>query len=286
MTADSSQLLVVLSMQSSTELQSKQPDCSTDISEAEAEDIQEIREWLADNPHINACEDQLNLVFFLRGCKHDLDKTKDKIRRFYMMRAERTEWFVDRDPFLPKMQELLEIGVFLPLLVKDDSNRHIFVIRTSAHNPKIHHMNDVFKISKMILDLALRLHPEISTQGLVAIFDMHGATLSHALQLNPALIKRSVESWLIYPCKPKLLEFVNAPMHVNVVLNTFRFFMPAKMKSRLFVRKGAPTIKAALPRELGGAGKSYNELTKFWKEKVEENVEFFKYDEKFRTQIP
>lgn len=70
-----------------------------------------------------------------------------------MMRAERTEWFVDRDPFLPKMQELLEIGVFLPLLVKDDSNRHIFVIRTSAHNPKIHHMNDVFKVNYEVYNL-------------------------------------------------------------------------------------------------------------------------------------
>lgn len=74
----------------------------------------------------------------------------------------------------------------------------------------------------MILDLLLRSEPEISSTGIVAVFDMVGVELGHALQLTPKLIKRSVDSWQVYPCKPKMLEFVNAPTHVNFVLNTFR----------------------------------------------------------------
>lgn len=66
--------------------------------------------------------------------------------RFYQMRAERPEWFADRDPFAPELVELMDIGVFLPLRVKDEHNRQVFVIRTAAHDPKKHSQNDVFKV--------------------------------------------------------------------------------------------------------------------------------------------
>lgn len=45
------------------------------------------------------------------------------------MRMERVEWFADRDPFLPEIEELLDLGIFLPLKVKDDQNRQVFIIR-------------------------------------------------------------------------------------------------------------------------------------------------------------
>lgn len=45
------------------------------------------------------------------------------------MRMERVEWFTNRDPFLPEIRALLDIGVFLPLNVKDDQNRQVFIIR-------------------------------------------------------------------------------------------------------------------------------------------------------------
>lgn len=62
------------------------------------------------------------------------------------MRAERIEWFEKRNPFQPELVELMDLGVFLPLRVKDDQNRQIFVIRTAAHDPKHHSINDVFKV--------------------------------------------------------------------------------------------------------------------------------------------
>lgn len=62
------------------------------------------------------------------------------------MRAERNEWFDKRNPFQPELVELMDLGVFLPLRIKDDQNRQIFVIRTAAHDPKQHSQNDVFKV--------------------------------------------------------------------------------------------------------------------------------------------
>lgn len=63
------------------------------------------------------------------------------------MRAESDEWFANRDPFAPELVELMDLGVFLPLRVKDDHNRQVFIIRTAAHDPKQSTQNDVFKVN-------------------------------------------------------------------------------------------------------------------------------------------
>lgn len=72
------------------------------------------------------------------------------IFRYYTIRSARTEWFQNRDPFLPEMQELLDIGVFLPLRQKDTQNRQVVIIRTAAHSPKYHTQDNVFKLDKMV----------------------------------------------------------------------------------------------------------------------------------------
>lgn len=62
------------------------------------------------------------------------------------MRVQRPEWFTNRDPFDPVVSELLTIGVFLPLKIKDEQNRQMVIVRTGAHDPKKHQYNDVFKV--------------------------------------------------------------------------------------------------------------------------------------------
>ncbi|EDW84557.1 uncharacterized protein Dwil_GK14187 [Drosophila willistoni] len=245
--------------------------------------VEELSNWLDANPHINGCKTYENLHLFLRTSKYDIDRAKKKLRTFYQMRAERPEWFDERDPKLPEIQELLDLGVFLPI-GNDVEQRMVVVIRTAAHDPKKHTQNNVFKTSKMILDLLLKMEPDSCSKGIVAILDMQGVQLGHALQLNPKLIKRSVESWTAYPCQPKLLEFTNAPGHVNFFLNTFRVFMTPKIRSRLVVRREGTTVQCdQLPPELGGQGLSYKDLAVKWKQLIEENANFYVEQSKYKS---
>lgn len=39
-----------------------------------------IHKWLNEHPEINAHNDPATIIFFLRGCKFDLEKTKKKIK--------------------------------------------------------------------------------------------------------------------------------------------------------------------------------------------------------------
>jgi hypothetical protein len=54
--------------------------------------------------------DDLSLCWFLRGCKFDLKKTKARIETFYNFRSKVTEWYSNRDPLLPELTELLNLG--------------------------------------------------------------------------------------------------------------------------------------------------------------------------------
>ncbi|XP_058983040.1 retinol-binding protein pinta [Musca domestica] len=248
--------------------------------------IQMLYQWLADNPNINARTDYENLEQFLRSCKYDLERTKKKIKSFYQIRAERSEWFSNRDPTLKEIQELLNLGVFLPIDGLDEQQRKVVIIRTAVHDPKEHSQNDVFKVMKMVLDLLIKFEPENCQNGIVAIFDMEGVQLGHAMALNPKLIKRTVDSWQTYPYQPKLMEFVNTPLHVNLVLNTFRIFMTPKMRSRVVVQKRKCSVKCEnLPCNLGGKGPSYQELTQRWKRLVEENANFYTEDDKYKSVV-
>ncbi|XP_065092112.1 retinol-binding protein pinta [Ochlerotatus camptorhynchus] len=251
------------------------------------EALAEIIQWLQnEQPNLRIHNDVRYVVYFLRTAKYDVEKAKQKILMYYKIRSSRVEWFQNRDPFLAEIQELLDIGVFLPLKQKDIHNRQVVIIRTAAHNPKYHTQDNVFKVDKMILDLLLHLDETISIYGIVAIFDMKNVTLSHALQLPPSLVKRTVESWENYPCRPQLLEFVNAPIHVNFVLNVFRSFMSTKMKSRVKVSKRGTHIGTLvnLPPELGGTGDSYHDLTVYWKKQVQEQAFWFAETEQYRMQ--
>lgn len=96
---------------------------------------------------------------------------------------------------------------------------------------------------------------------------------------------RAVQSWENYPCRTKCLEFVNAPYYINVMLNVFRSFMSAKMRSRVLVTSGTPKCDAELPSDLGGTGESYEELALYWKNKLRENASWYDEDNKFKSII-
>ncbi|GAB0094868.1 Retinol-binding protein pinta [Sergentomyia squamirostris] len=244
--------------------------------------LNELLVWCDQNPEINVERDTVHLLYFLRGAKFNVEKAKDKIKRFYRMRAERCEWFSNRNPLHPELDELLKIGVCCPLRERDEYHRLVVIIRTGAHNPRRHTQNNVLKICKMLIDLAIRADESISIYGVSAILDMTGVTFGHALQLKPALIKRTVECWETYPCRARRLEFVNAPAHVNIILNVFRSFMSAKLKERVFVTKGLPTSNENLPVNLGGLGPSYQELAVYWRKRAHDNAEWFAQNEQYK----
>nr|XP_022920040.1 retinol-binding protein pinta-like isoform X2 [Onthophagus taurus] len=241
-----------------------------------------MKDWLKEiHPKIHSTTDDLFLLAFLRGCKFNLDKTKHKLNNYNKMRTEIPEWFSNRNPNQPNLLELIKLGVFIPLR-KLHENQHVVIIRTAAHNPKLHKQDDVFKTGMMILDLLGHQNEMLQIYGIIAIFDMKGISLSHAKQLPPSMIKKAVFSWQNYHCRPKQLEFINAPTYINVVLNVFKRFMSEKLKGRIRVHfYGYETLhkvvsKDVLPMEYGGNNGELKDHIEYWTERILESSEWFK----------
>jgi hypothetical protein len=75
-----------------------------------ASEIEELKEWIRQTPHLNARTDDQFLLTFLRGTKHDVAKTKAKIEMFYTCRTALPEIMANRDPLNPKLQEIIRMG--------------------------------------------------------------------------------------------------------------------------------------------------------------------------------
>ena len=53
--------------------------------------------------------DERILLSFIRGCKHDLVRTKSKLDMYFTMRAEAPELFADRDPLGEDVQGMFRV---------------------------------------------------------------------------------------------------------------------------------------------------------------------------------
>lgn len=251
--------------------------------------IEELRTWILENKDLHAPTDDFTILRFLRACKFNMERTKYKFRNFYKQRSVLPDWYGTRDPFLPEVQEMLNLGVFLPLRKLNSDGKMVVVIRAAVHNPSKHKQSDVLKAGLMILDLAMRDSESVSIHGIIAILDLDGVTAGHALQLQPSLIKNLVHAWQgCYPLRIQSLDFVNAPVYVNVVLKIFRSFMTAKLKSRVhvhmrgmkaFCSKLPPSI---LPVEYGGTDGTLMDLIEYWKAAAEDNKQWFAKEEEYK----
>ncbi|RZC36712.1 CRAL TRIO domain containing protein [Asbolus verrucosus] len=248
-----------------------------------------LKQWAEDNPRFHVKVDDRSLLAFLRGCKFDLDRTKAKLIDHYTMRRDVPEWYAKRDPALSEIQDLVKLGIFVPLR-RDHDRQLVVIIRVAAHDPKVHDQNNVFKAGNMILDAAVKDNEEAQIFGIIAIFDMTGVTFGHARQLTPGIIKKAVRSWQNYHCRPKRLEFINAPVYVNVILSIFKSFMSEKLKSRIQVHynrlEGLHSVlpKEILPRDYGGEAEPLDDLISYWQQRLSECSDWFAEDEKFKAE--
>lgn len=61
-------------------------------------------------PRFSTFLDDQWLVNFLRGCKFSLERTKEKLDTHLTLRTLAPEFFRDRDPMRPEIQEILNLG--------------------------------------------------------------------------------------------------------------------------------------------------------------------------------
>jgi hypothetical protein len=73
-------------------------------------DIEGLRKWINQSPHLKSRTDDQFLVAFLRGCKYSLEKAKQKLDLFYTVRTHAPELIRNRDPMNENVLGMIRQG--------------------------------------------------------------------------------------------------------------------------------------------------------------------------------
>ncbi|XP_071627549.1 retinol-binding protein pinta-like [Temnothorax longispinosus] len=257
--------------------------CLNETDETRENAIVEIRRWIEDELCIRI--DDFLILRFLRVCKFNLEKTKVRIRNYYKQRSHLPEWYRNRDPFQSELQEMIDMGICLPLRKPDSQGRLVIMMRGTLHDPRRHQMSDIVKMSTIAIEVAMKFYPAASVYGCALLIDVANPTIRHILQFRPYILMNIVHTWQsCYPMRYQKIKIFNAPAFFDVIARILKSFMTEKIKNRFHIYSHTldcfEDIPAEiLPVEYGGTGDTMQELTEFWKKYIEENCSWLKHDD-------
>ncbi|KAJ2953518.1 hypothetical protein O0L34_g1121 [Tuta absoluta] len=247
-------------------------------------DILALREWLHKQPHLHAVKpsDQW-FVAFLRGCKFSLERSKEKFDMYYTLRTVVPEFFANRDPMDKNIQDILKLGVFLPVRrIKDEDSTRVTIMRLGVYDPSKFHLTDIIKVALMITEILMLADDNLTIMGEDIIIDMKDLGMNVITQWTPALAKKVITCFeKALPVRIKGNHMLNTPSGFETAFTIFKTFIGDKMKKRIHVHnqhfkslhKMVP--KSVLPVEYEGDDGSIEELKDYWKVKVENYREWF-----------
>ena len=238
-------------------------------------DIEAIREWLAKQPHLQTVPtDEKNMLRFLRFCKFSLERTKERIDKFYTLKALAPETYRGRDPTLPALINVFRVGMYLPVLEKvDPQGRRILVVRCSAWNPETQKVEDVIKGNLMLGDLLVDMDEHLQVAGVVMVVDFQGVSITQTVQYSPSFIKQQITMMQDgYPIRPQGMHWINLSPSFAKIASLVKSFLSPKLKERMHVHeqsKGFESLhkhipKNCLPKEYGGTCGDVTSLAKKW----------------------
>ncbi|XP_068086824.1 retinol-binding protein pinta-like isoform X1 [Anabrus simplex] len=214
-------------------------------------DLEHIKEWLKKQPHLKTRTDDQFLIAFLRGCKFSLERTKEKLDMFYTMRTALPEYFSKRDPMDPEIQEVLKLGLLVPLPVLDGQGRRVLLQRMGGYDPAKISVQAIVQSNFLFWDIMMQEDDAGMVKGYVGFSDMKGATVAHAMQFTPSMMRKTMTCFNIH-------------MHGGNLESIYEHIP-----------------KSVLPKDYGGDGPSLDELASDWKKKVESYRDYFLEDSKY-----
>lgn len=215
-------------------------------------DLQALKIWIEEQPHLCANTDDQFLICFLRGCKYSLEKAKKKIDSYYSFKTKFPEFCNVTNVDSARLREIFRSGYVsvtkssIKLLLIGLSSSAFLYLPTPLHNngPRIvlvrlssaemFSLEEVLAVNHLLQDIAMLEDDNAVINGLVMIADHKEISLSHILQATPTYLKK----WITYnhesiPLRVKSIHFLNAPKIFDIVYNTAKPMLPLKQQDRV-----------------------------------------------------
>ncbi|XP_075169420.1 alpha-tocopherol transfer protein-like [Haematobia irritans] len=256
-----------------------------------ADDLANLKEWIAQQPHLRANTDDQLLLAFLRGCKYSLEKTKSKIDKFFTLKGKFPELFGVTDVCSPRFREIMRLGMWMYLPTPfNETGPRICFMRSSLYPADKYTMDEVLAVFHVMQELCLLDDDYAIVNGIVFIGDFAKATMAHMFQWTPSLMKKTTAfSEQAIPIRLKAIHLINTPTGFEPIFNMVKPMLSTKNQSRMYVHgnKTDSLIKEVplkyLPKEYGGENGSVEEIMQEWENKLDQYSDYFKNNASYGT---
>lgn len=256
-----------------------------------AADIETLRSWIQQQPHLRARDDDQFLLAFLRGCKFSLEKAKSKIDKFYTLRTKYPEFFTINDVDEEKVRELINTGilVYLPTPLNGNGPR-IAVVTVGSYTVDRYSIEDVARTMDGIQEILMLEDDFAVIYGITTIVDVKKASTAHLMQMTPSSLKKmSIFSEEALPFRTKGTHFINIPSGFEAFFNILKPMLSKKQQKRLSLH-GNKLDKLDehiplkyLPKEYGGENGSIAECIVELNQKLDKYREYYKANAQYGT---
>ncbi|XP_063905698.1 alpha-tocopherol transfer protein-like [Zophobas morio] len=249
-------------------------------------DLESIKEWLRQEPHLPDAFGDKAILNFLRWGKFSLEKTKKRMDMYFTIRSAFPHLFTNRDISNPELKSNHDYFLFAVLPFMTDKARRITVVSAPRDDFQSEDLVNFGKIVFMISDI--RLHLEEGALD-TYIIDASIIQIKHFPKVPVSAIKDFLVSALEgYPVRVKEVHVVNASTVVSLVLKWASHFIKDKIIRRIQIHENLESLhkcipKEYLPEEFGGTAGKLIDFSKQWILTLEERKQWFKEQEKLKA---
>ncbi|XP_073813178.1 alpha-tocopherol transfer protein-like [Musca autumnalis] len=261
-----------------------------EVAERIPNDLENFRQWIQQQQHLRAREDDQFLIQFLRGCKYNVEKAKEKFDRYYTLETKYPEIFCITNVDDVTFRTNYNLGTFLPLTTPlNEFGPRIMVFRFN-YSPKSVPIDALFHSINAIPQVLLIDDAYACICGLVFIVDMSEFTSAHLLQLTPPFLKKIVTYYEnILPFRIKGIYCINVNRIAEQLIKLLLSIMGEKLRKRVFIYgKQFDSIfsnipQKYLPLDYGGQNGQLDQLCVEFNQKWNEYREYFQENINYGT---
>jgi len=225
--------------------------------EEEEKQLQSLKDWLKENPHLRCRTDDLFLMRFLRFRKFKQKEARDSLEKYIKMRVENGSWFSALDVRDPNLAELIDGGYFFTLPERDAHGRRVIFSRVAAIDPSRHSTLQQMRVIILCLESMLE-DPVNQKRGFTYIMDEKDVGFSFLSMWGTDITRALNCCEKTLPAQHKDVNFLNLSFIFYAVFEFVKSLLSFKMRSRLKVHSKIESLheiidKKILPEEYGGS---------------------------------
>ncbi|XP_053962517.1 retinaldehyde-binding protein 1-like [Anastrepha ludens] len=254
-------------------------------------DIEALRTWIQQQPHLRARDDDQFLLSFLRGCKFSLEKAKSKIDKFYTLRTKYPEFFGAYDADEAIVRTLINAGLILLLPTPlNESGPRIILIHLGGLPADKYTFEQFSRAVSHLQEIIIRDDDYAIISGMISIIDVEDCTPAHVMQMTPSIMKKmSIHAEEAVPLRPQQQHFIHIPSGFEAFFNLMKPLMTKKQQERISVHADKldrfydHVPQRYLPVEYGGDNGTIKDIIDYTNKQLDEYREYFKENLNYGT---